>query len=45
MKCLLRRMLDEIQALSAKMRLFRDGLDRWEELLKKKKVTAAGASH
>ena len=38
----LRRMLDEIQALSAKMKLFRDGLDRWEDLLKKKKKDVLG---
>jgi DNA-binding transcriptional MerR regulator len=29
--------LDGIQALSEKMRLFREGMERWEELMKKKK--------
>jgi len=33
----LEAMLDGIQALSEKMRLFREGMERWEDLMKKKK--------
>jgi len=30
-------MLEGIQALSEKMKLFREGMERWEDLMKKKK--------
>ncbi len=33
----LEAMLDGIQALSDKMKLFREGMERWEDLMKKKK--------
>ncbi len=33
----LEAMVDKIQALSAKMKLFREGMERWEDLMKKKK--------
>jgi DNA-binding transcriptional MerR regulator len=33
----LETMLEKIQALSDKMRLFREGMERWEDLMKKKK--------
>jgi len=33
----LEAMLDKIQAVSEKMKLFREGMERWEDLMKKKK--------
>jgi DNA-binding transcriptional MerR regulator len=33
----LEAMLDKIQALSEKMKLFREGMERWDDLMKKKK--------
>ncbi len=35
-------MLDKIQALSEKMKLFREGMERWEDLMKKKKKEILG---